>query len=70
MDWPSVSHLSQILGNDLGFMLIVSAVNLTQVNDPRQDGILVTSNTNAEHSTLCQRCISNLYGRGEERHYA
>ncbi|MDV6346394.1 hypothetical protein R2083_02530 [Nitrosomonas sp. Is35] len=56
-----------MLSDNLRFMLIVSAVNLTQVNDPRQEGILVTSNTHVEHSTLCQRCISNLYG---QRHYA
>ena len=26
--------------------------------------------SNAEHSTLCGRCVSNLYGSGEARRYA
>ncbi|PXW88207.1 isoleucyl-tRNA synthetase [Nitrosomonas sp. Nm84] len=78
--------LLNALGDDLRFVLIVSAVTLIQVSDPQQEGISVTSSTHAkcercwhyrqdvghhaEHATLCERCVTNLYGRGEVRHYA
>jgi len=74
------------LSHDLRFVLIVSAVNLVQVNDSQQESILVTSSTHtkcercwhyrqdvghhADHPTLCERCVSNLYGNGEVRNYA
>jgi isoleucyl-tRNA synthetase len=66
--------------------LIVSEARLTLVNDAQQEGIIVVSSTHtkcercwhyrqdvgqhAEHPTLCARCITNLYGVGEERHFA
>jgi|CXWL01.1.fsa_nt_gi isoleucyl-tRNA synthetase len=78
--------LLRALDNDLRFVLIVSEVHLTQISDPQQESIVVVSSTqtkcercwhyrqdvghHAEHSTLCERCVTNLYGSGEERHYA
>ncbi len=78
--------LLKTLGDDLRFVLIVSEVHLIQVSTPQQEGIIVACSTHtkcercwhyrqdvghhAEHSTLCERCVTNLYGRGEERHYA
>ncbi len=78
--------LLKALGDDLRFVLIVSEVHLIQVSDLQQKGIVVLSSTHAkcercwhyrqdvgqhaEHSTLCERCVTNLYGGGEERHYA
>lgn len=74
------------LEEDLRFVLIVSEVNLKQVDNPLQEGITITSNIHkkcercwhyredvgqhAEHPTLCTRCVTNLYGAGEQRHYA
>ena len=74
------------LGDDLRFVLIVSEVTLIQVSGPQQEGISVTSSAqtkcercwhyrqdigqHAEHPALCNRCVTNLYGSGEERHYA
>ena len=78
--------LLKALGDDLRFVLIVSEVHLIQVSGPQQERIVVVSSTHAkcercwhyrrdvghhaEHPTLCERCVANLYGRGEERHYA
>jgi isoleucyl-tRNA synthetase len=78
--------LLRALSDDLRFVLIVSEVHLIQVSDPQQESIVVVSSTHAkcercwhyrrdvgyhaEHSTLCERCVTNLYGSGEERHYA
>ncbi|AEJ00515.1 Isoleucyl-tRNA synthetase [Nitrosomonas sp. Is79A3] len=78
--------LLKALGDDLRFVLIVSEVHLIQVSGPQQERIDVVSSTHAkcercwhyrrdvghhaEHSTLCERCVANLYGSGEERHYA
>jgi len=69
----------------LRFVLIVSEVRLIPVNDPQQEGITVTSSAHtkcercwhyrqdtgqhAEHPTLCARCVANLHGSGEERHF-
>jgi len=78
--------LLKTLGDDLRFVLIVSEVHLIQVSTQQQEGIIVACSSHtkcercwhyrqdvghhAEHSTLCERCVTNLYGRGEERHYA
>ncbi len=78
--------LLRALGDDLRFVLIVSEVHLIQVSGPQQESIVVVSSTHvkcercwhyrqdvghhAEHSTLCERCVTNLYGNGEERHFA
>ncbi|MBK7492925.1 MAG: isoleucine--tRNA ligase [Nitrosomonas sp.] len=77
--------LLNALGDDLRFVLIVSEVRLIPVNDPQQEGITVTSSAHtkcercwhyrqdtgqhAEHPTLCARCVANLHGSGEERHF-
>ncbi|MBS0299279.1 MAG: isoleucine--tRNA ligase [Proteobacteria bacterium] len=74
------------LSDDLRFVLIVSEVHLTQADDTQPEGIAVVSSTHTkcercwhyrrdvgqhtEHPTLCARCITNLYGAGEERHFA
>ncbi|MBS0423521.1 MAG: isoleucine--tRNA ligase [Proteobacteria bacterium] len=78
--------LLNALGDDLRFVLIVSEARLTPVNDAHQEGIVVVFSTytkcercwhyrrdvgqHTEHPTLCARCITNLYGAGEERHFA
>ena len=78
--------LLRALGDDLRFVLIVSEVHLIQINDSQKEKIVVASSTqtkcercwhyrrdvwhHAEHPTLCERCVTNLYGDGEERHYA
>jgi isoleucyl-tRNA synthetase len=83
---PEDFALLNALGDDLRFVLIVSETRLTLVNDVQQEGIIVSSSTHtkcercwhyrqdvgqhAEHPTLCARCITNLYGIGEQRHFA
>ncbi len=78
--------LLSALGDDLRFVLIVSEAHLTPVNDVQQEDIVVVSSTHTkcercwhyrrdvgqhnEHPTLCTRCITNLYGAGEERRFA
>ncbi|MDP1934723.1 MAG: isoleucine--tRNA ligase [Nitrosomonas sp.] len=78
--------LLRALGDDLRFVLIVSEVHLIQISDSQQESIVVASSTqtkcercwhyrrdvghHAEYPTLCERCVTNLYGGGEERHYA
>lgn len=78
--------LLSTLQDDLRFVLIVSEVNLTRGNDSQQQEISVKSSTHdkcercwhyredvgqhAEHPALCQRCIANLYGNGEQRNFA
>ncbi len=74
------------LDDDLRFVLIVSEVNLIQAPEEAAESISVQPSVHskcercwhyredvgqhAEHTTLCQRCISNLFGQGELRHYA
>ncbi len=74
------------LGNDLRFVLVTSTTSLLPVNNPQDEHISVTSSNyekcercwhyrqdvgnNTEHPTLCDRCVSNLFGTGEVRHYA
>ncbi len=74
------------LSDDLRFVLITSEANVTQTDDQKQENITVTSSphpkcercwhyrqdvgSNTEHPTLCGRCITNLYGIGENRQYA
>jgi isoleucyl-tRNA synthetase len=78
--------LLSTLQDDLRFVLIVSEVNLTRGNDSQQQEISVKSSAHdkcercwhyredvgqhAEHPALCQRCIVNLYGNGEQRNFA
>ena len=74
------------LYDDLRFVLIVSEVNLIRIPEEEAESISVQPSVHskcercwhyredvgqhAEHTTLCQRCISNLFGQGEQRHYA
>lgn len=78
--------LLSTLQDDLRFVLIVSEVNLTRGNDSQQQEISVKSSAHdkcercwhyredvgqhAKHPALCQRCIINLYGNGEQRNFA
>lgn len=78
--------LLSTLQDDLRFVLIVSEVNLTCSNDSQQQEISVKSSTHgkcercwhyrddvgrhAAHPALCQRCIANLHGNGEQRNFA
>jgi len=71
------------LGDDLRFVLITSAATVKQVADEAAEGVVVTPSTHqkcercwhyrfdvgsdAEHPTLCGRCVSNLFGSGEHR---
>ncbi|WP_118179552.1 isoleucine--tRNA ligase [Paraburkholderia phosphatilytica] len=71
------------LGADLKFVLITSAATVVKVNTPEEEGVEVISSKylkcercwhyradvgqDAEHPTLCGRCISNLFGSGETR---
>ena len=79
-------ELLHSLQDDLRFVLIVSEVKLQYVDDKTLEGITVTASSDQkcercwhyrqdvgqhpEHSTICERCITNLYGPGEKRHYA
>ncbi len=74
------------LGNDLRFVMITSEVRLHQAPTAEEDNITVTASLhakcercwhycqdvghNADHPTLCNRCISNFHGTGELRHHA
>ncbi|NIE67679.1 isoleucine--tRNA ligase [Burkholderia sp. Ax-1719] len=73
----------QTLGDDLKFVLITSAAEVVKVESEEQEGVeVVTSKylkcercwhyredvgANAEHPGLCGRCVSNLFGNGENR---
>ncbi|PUA16787.1 isoleucine--tRNA ligase [Glaciimonas sp. PCH181] len=74
------------VGDDLKFILITSAATATEVTSEAEETILVTPSTqqkcercwhyradvgsHAEHTGLCGRCVSNLFGKGENRHFA
>ena len=76
----------QSLGDDLKFVLITSAAKVTQVASAAEEAIIVTPSTeqkcercwhyradvgsHPEHPGLCGRCVSNLFGQGESRHFA
>ncbi|MDH5552463.1 MAG: class I tRNA ligase family protein, partial [Nitrosomonas sp.] len=78
--------LLQSLGDDLRFVVITSEARLTQAENTQNEGVIVTASThqkcdrcwhyrqdvgsNNNHPTLCSRCVSNLFGTGEVRHYA
>ena len=78
--------LLQSLGDDLKFVLITSAAKVTQVASAAEEAIIVTPSTeqkcercwhyradvgsHPEHPGLCGRCVSNLFGQGESRHFA
>jgi isoleucyl-tRNA synthetase len=74
------------LGDDLRFVLITSAASVSQVADAAQESVSVTPSTyqkcercwhyradvgaTPEHAGLCGRCVSNLFGAGEQRLFA
>jgi isoleucyl-tRNA synthetase len=74
------------LGDDLRLVLVASEVDLIQVENSSEKGIFVTPSTHskcercwhyrkdvgykADHPTICARCVSNLFGPGEERKFA
>tara|TARA_Y100001936_G_scaffold254126_1_gene325339 strand:+ start:10074 stop:12893 length:2820 start_codon:yes stop_codon:yes gene_type:complete len=74
------------LGNDLRLVFIVSEVNLIQVQSSSERNIMITPSDYAkcercwhyrkdvgykkDHPTICRRCVSNLFGPGEERKFA
>lgn len=79
-------ELLKSLGNDLRFVLITSECSLVAANESQTIEVTVTPSSHpkcercwhyrsdvghhSEHPTLCGRCISNLYGKGEIRDYA
>ncbi|HMW69853.1 MAG TPA: class I tRNA ligase family protein, partial [Nitrosomonas sp.] len=78
--------LLQSLGHDLRFVMITSEVHLHHIAHTNDIMITVSASSHqkcercwhyredvghhADHPTLCQRCISNLYGAGEHRKHA
>jgi isoleucyl-tRNA synthetase len=76
----------EALGDDLKFLLITSAASVESVADAAQESVTVTPSTHQkcercwhyradvgaapEHPGLCGRCVSNLFGAGEHRHFA
>ena len=73
-------------GDDLKFVLITSQAKVTQVASEAEEAVIVTPSaqqkcercwhyradvgSHADHPTICGRCVSNLFGDGETRHYA
>ncbi|HRZ00216.1 MAG TPA: isoleucine--tRNA ligase [Burkholderiaceae bacterium] len=71
------------LGDELRFVLITSRATLHAAASPEEESIVASPSghakcgrcwhyvddvgANAEHPTLCARCVSNLYGAGETR---
>ncbi|MBP3438987.1 MAG: class I tRNA ligase family protein, partial [Sutterella sp.] len=82
---PAVYDALASLGEELRFVMIVSACELAKSADD-QTHISVKAaeaskcercwhyvpgvGSNAEHPTLCPRCVSNLFGTGEKRLFA
>jgi isoleucyl-tRNA synthetase len=79
--WEALARL----GDDLKFVFITSSVVLHRREEGPLDIFVSASKhakcgrcwhyredvgSNAEHPTLCDRCVSNLFGEGEARHYA
>jgi isoleucyl-tRNA synthetase len=74
------------LGDDLRLVFITSRAAVHRVADETEQRIVVTPSTypkcercwhyradvgaDAQHATLCGRCVSNLFGNGEVRKYA
>ncbi|MEI8361787.1 MAG: isoleucine--tRNA ligase [Betaproteobacteria bacterium] len=74
------------LAEDLRFVMIVSSAKVYKVATEAEQKIVVTPSTHvkcgrcwhyradvgthADHPTICSRCVSNLFGAGEERNYA
>jgi isoleucyl-tRNA synthetase len=78
--------LLQTLGDDLKFVLITSAARATQADASNDQQIIVAPSAqpkcgrcwhwradvgcDADHPTICGRCVSNLFGAGEPRTFA
>ena len=74
------------LGNDLRLVFITSRASVQLVKTAAEERIVVTPSAHTKcercwhyradvgsdpaHSQICGRCVSNLYGSGEERKYA
>ncbi len=74
------------LDDDLKFVLITSAATVTQIADAEQEAVIVTPSahqkcercwhyradvgSDTRHPGLCGRCVTNLFGDGEARHFA
>lgn len=82
---PAVYDALASLGDELRFVMIVSAVELVKSADEEthfavsasKEGkcercwhYVAGSGSDAEHPTLCPRCASNLFGAGEKRLFA
>lgn len=79
-------ELLHSLGDDLRFVMITSEVHLQQVGQSGEAVISVKPSKqvkcercwhycqdvgdHADYPTLCGRCVTNLFGAGEVRHYA
>lgn len=79
-------ELLNSLGDDLRFVMITSEVHLTHVGRSSEAGVSVMPSEQekcercwhyrqdvgdqADYPTLCSRCVTNLFGSGEVRHYA
>jgi isoleucyl-tRNA synthetase len=79
-------ELLSSFADDLRFILITSAATVTKSlsDGPVVGGVSVSTNpkcercwhyradvgSNADHPTICGRCVSNLFGEGEKRFYA
>ena len=78
--------LLNTLGDDLRLVIVASEVHVVQVEGSQEKGIFVAASVhpkcercwhyrkdvgcNADHPTICARCVSNLFGSGEARRYA
>jgi isoleucyl-tRNA synthetase len=78
--------LLQGLGDDLKFVLITSAANVVAATAADEEKVVVSASTyrkcercwhyradvgaDGTHASLCSRCVSNLFGRGETRRVA
>ena len=82
---PAVYDALAALGDELRFVMIVSAVELVKSADEETHFAVSASKegkcercwhyvagigSDAEHPTLCPRCASNLFGAGEKRLFA
>ena len=83
---PAAHAALSALGDELRFFLITSAAAIVAVPGAEAIAVRVTPTTSkkcvrcwhrvadvgthAEHPELCGRCVSNITGPGETRHYA
>jgi isoleucyl-tRNA synthetase len=78
--------LLESLEDDLRLVIVTSEARVVQVESPQEERIIVAPSahpkcercwhyrqdvgSSTDHPTLCSRCVSNLFGAGEVRHYA